>query len=100
MRIQSSYFPIAIGYGFIRKTWELRDATIVFRDHHEREYKQIPILVVDKAMIALCCGLVSISIWPIYLYHDLRAVELYFNPTLETHWYTSQKTSLVDYLFS
>lgn len=98
----AAYFGTTLSYGFVRKAIEMKNATMEYRDYEKRENKRVPMLMCDKITTTLASMVMSITLWPMYLYNDLRKLELACRKVdLKPEWYgITEKKSANDYWFT
>jgi hypothetical protein len=95
------YIPATVGYGVLRKTFEVRNATIKHYDSKEGKTIKVPMLVTDKAALIVLSGLISMYAWPIHVGNDIRQLEMRFRG-LDPAWYSlkDEKETIADYIFT
>ncbi len=94
------YLVATLSYGLIRKGIQMRDATISHYDRRKNETIRIPVLLSDKVMVTGLSGIVSVYLWPIYMYNDLRKLEIDIKNVRHDWYYDSTDKYLSDYIFS
>ena len=62
------------GYGVMRKVPQLSDASMEYRIR-DTEHVQVPLLPMQKAVIACMAGCMSIWMFPYYIYEDVKRTE-------------------------
>ena len=97
--VNTTYALATVGYGIARKIPILKNATVEKYNREQREYKRVPMLTVDKIMITGVAGLANVYLWPLFVYKDLKSMEIYMSKS-DIDDYTSFKPSCAfDYLF-
>lgn len=81
-----TYVVATLSYGLLRKGREMKNATVEYYDREKREDTRIPVLLCDKVFMTVLCGFSSVYMWPMYLYKDLKKLELR-NKKLNPQWY-------------
>lgn len=96
-----TYVAATLSYGVLRKGIQMKDATISHYDSKQREYIRVPVLICDKVLMTTLCGIASIYAWPLYMYNDLKHLEIAMKKTLQPEWYNDHENKyLIDYMFS
>lgn len=94
------YATVAICYGLIRKGLEMKNATITYYDFNRKKQKT-PVLLCDKVYITLISGIASFYAWPIFLYNDLKKMEIKYKKLDDwVYDYFPEKENAIDYLFT
>lgn len=93
------YVAAAMCYRGSRKILQLRDADMKVYDSNKKEMVRTPILFADKFMMTMVCSMMSITIWPLYVYKDIRYCELYLKPAYKRSLYSDTPSHLCDYFF-
>ena len=73
------YFGTAFMYSGVRKmvyTWDSKYRDIDYKDH-KKIISERPILYVDRCMHFVFGGLLGMVNFPIYLFNDIRNIEMY-----------------------
>lgn len=70
----NNYLKIAFSYGFIRKYWYTKD--LKYREIKDNQIIEKPILYIDYLFNSLYSGIYSCFVFPIYIYNDIRILEL------------------------
>ena len=95
------YVVGVFSYGIVRKALQVQDATIECYDKDAKKKKRIPILWSDKIALTFLGGLTAVTVWPMYMYNDVRHIEVSCRKPLDPSWYdVREKTGLHDYVFS
>ena len=103
LQLRQMYAFVAISYGAIRKSHQLKNAHVVKYEINEidRETikRRVPILLVDKVALTVLSAFSSVYLWPVYLYWDMQMLEIY-NKSLKpsTYGFIEPKHAL-DYLY-
>ena len=98
--VGGTYVAATLSYGLLRKGLEMKNATISYYDREKRENTRIPVLLCDKAIVTAVSGVAAVYTWPLYVYRDLKKLEVR-NKKLNPTWYDmNEERFLLDYLFS
>lgn len=100
--LSKHYVAAAMTYGFGRKVLQLRDAHFTVWDDQKKAKVHAPVLFADKLALVTFGAMAGISIWPLYLYRDVQAIEIFLRPDVRKEWYMGKETptSIADYMFS
>jgi len=94
------YIPITVAYGAVRKTIQVKDATIQHYDRRKSTYVHIPMLLTDKICLVAYSAMFSMYVWPIFVVQDFKKAELKLR-NLKPEWYDiNEKQYVGDYLLS
>ena len=94
--------PFVVAYGVGRKLLLLNGATIEQRQENPEtgrvEYKPVPLLHTQKAMIATLSGVTATGLFPYYMYEDIKRCERCIRGIPEGKpWFP--RTHIIDYVF-
>jgi hypothetical protein len=95
------YLFATVGYGVIRKAWQLRDATVSSRDIVTGDRVHVPLLLTDKLVITAVSGVAAPYLWPLYVLSDVRRAEIANRNSGNDLFYLQQEEnfSAFDHLF-
>jgi hypothetical protein len=94
------YLLSTLSYGFFRKAFEMKDATIREYDWGKHEEKRVPVLISDKVLITGFCSLTTITLWPLYLLYDIRRIEVASRKlNHDSYLFPITKNNISDYIF-
>lgn len=76
-KITAMYFIRAATFGFVRKVFQLQNATVRTYDYKKQEEKRLPMLLVDKVAVVGASTILSPVLLPIFVYNDLKSLEMF-----------------------
>lgn len=88
-----------VAYGFVRKVGEVAHARVSTYDKELREYKSVPMLFADKAMVVTFSTMMAPFYWPWYVHTDLKLLELRMKNLNPDDYGYGDKDHVVDYMF-
>lgn len=96
------YILATTTYGFIRKACHVSNGNVSKYDNDIKEYRQVPLLYVDKVAITLMSSVSSIYIWPMFLWNDLTKLELLLDKSKDPKLYNvlHAKKNYYDHIFT
>lgn len=95
-----AYFWSTVSYGLVRTGFRIKDATTSHYDEETRESKQVPMLLCDKVFITALSGFLSTTWWPIFVYVDMRRLEVASNKKLDPKMYgINERRYFLDYIW-
>lgn len=102
-RFLVSYIAATSGYGIARKTIQLYDAKLTitdYDDNYKKTKRRVPVLMADKLFITTISTIASPYFWPVYLYNDMKALEVYARGLSSKDYDIKQEPSCVSaYMF-
>lgn len=98
-RVLAYYHLFGIGYGAVRKSIQMSDATVydwvLVEDPKTKKKRmmkmELPLLIVDKATQVALGGLVCSVSWPLFAYLDARRLEMWVNRDQDPRWNSRPK---------
>lgn len=94
------YILTTFAYGATRRCMHLKGAKVCVYDPSSSSYKTVPMLTSTKVMTAAAAGCVATFAWPLYVYWDVRSLELSAkHPELAACAMNCSPECLFNYLF-
>jgi len=96
LSLQNKYILTTLSYGITRKVIRLHSATIYEYDYDKKCTLQHPVLICDKMLIASLGAISAIYLWPIYMFKDLRSIEISLKN--DNYYKEENKRHIINYL--
>lgn len=81
-----NYCAATTVYGFVRRTYQVKDASIEVFDKKTNKVKHTPMLLVDKAINIITSSAVAPILFPFLLYQDLAWWEIVLTRNPEEYY--------------
>ena len=94
------YLPATVGYSVIRKTLQVKDATVTHYDTKQCKRIKVPMFVTDKAALVAFSALACIYGWPMFAVQDLNEFECKVRGLNSEFYNITEKQYVADYLLS
>lgn len=98
--LANCYMAVTFAYGGFRKSQHMKHATTIHYDRKRDQNIKVPVLTCDKLLVTTLCAFASVYAWPVFLYNDLKDLEISSNKCLDPTWYRYKATNtLLDYFY-
>lgn len=97
-KLLNKYYIATMCYGFLRKAYQLNDATV--QKPYPKHQEKTPMLFGDKVMVTFLSTLGTPILFPIHLCRDLNQFHIYSQGLNPKDYTYVEKRKNGDYLFS